>query len=288
MMVDLSIIILSFNTEKLTLKCVSSVLDQYRDYINKDIELVMVDNASTDQTIQSLKKIREIKTVKNKENFGFSKGNNIGAKNSKGKYVLFLNSDTRVEDQGFLSMIRFLEENKRVGILGAKLTNPDGSVQKSAGNFYNLFNLTLTLLGLERFGFVRKLPKKTERVDWVSGGSLMIRRELFLRLGGFDEKIFMYVEDMEFCFRAFKKGFLTFYYPQIRLIHEERGSGNKEFAVLNIYRGILYFYKKHKAGQYFIARIFLSIKALIAYFLGVFTNNSYLKKTYSSALRIAI
>src|SRR5581483_5113544 len=204
----LSIIILSFNTAKLTINCVKSVLTYYKDYLGKEVEVVVVDNASLDNTLDLLRKIKGIKIIKNNENFGFSKGNNIGAKNSTGKYILFLNSDAQVLDDSFIKMSNFLDENPKIGILGGKLVNSNNKVQKSGGNFYNLFNLFASLFGGERMGFVRKFPKKVEPVDWVSGACLLIRKDLFNKLKGFDEKFFMYVEDMDLCFRAKKAGFL--------------------------------------------------------------------------------
>lgn len=287
-MVKLSVIILTFNTQKLTSDCVKFLIQNYKNNIeNNDIEVIVADNSSKDNTVSTIKKIKEIKVVENKENFGFAKGNNLGVKASKGKYLLFLNSDVEVRDNGFLKMIEFMDENLKIGVLGAKLTNVDGSSQPSCGNFYTLLNLIFMLFGFN--SRMRKSPEAIQKVDWVSGASLMIRRDLFENLKGFDENFFMYIEDMELCFRVKKAGFLTYSYPNIKLIHKELGSsGNRGFAILNIYRGILYFYKKHRIFMYPFVKILLSLKALIAIFIGVLTNNTYLKKTYISALRIAV
>lgn len=286
----LSIIILSFNTKKLTLDCVKSALKNYKENISKkEIEIIVVDNNSLDGSVLALNAIKEIKLIKNKNNFGFSKGNNIGAKKAFGKYILFLNSDTEVLDNNFLQMTRFMDENPKIGILGAKLLDKNGYPQKSMGNFYNMFNLFLSLIGLERMGLVKKTSERTEKVDWVSGASLMIRSDLFRKLKGFDEKIFMYMEDVELCFRAKKAGYKTYFYPNINLVHKELGSGNRTFAVLNIYKSILHFYKKHgNFLEFLIAKLLLSLKAFFALVLGILTNNNYLKKTYFSALKIAL
>lgn len=289
-MTKLSIIILSYNTKNLLLKCVQSVIREYGEQIKRDeLELIVVDNDSVDDSVQAIEKIKEVKLIKNRENFGFSKGNNIGARQAKGEYILFLNSDTKVEDQGFLKMVDFLDQNRKIGILGGKLLNSDGSQQLSCGNFYNLFNLTVTLLGGERIGLIRKKFAKIQKVDWVSGASLMIRKKLFEKLNGFDENLFMYMEDMELCFRAKKLGFQTYFYPDIRIVHQELGSSNRAFAVNQIYKGLLYFYKKHKPyWQYLIAKALLIMKALAAVLIGSLTNNNYLKKTYTGALKFAI
>lgn len=289
-MTKLSILILNYNTKDLTVSCVKSVIKQYEKQIkNGEFELMVIDNASTDGSLEAIEKISNIKTVKNKENYGFSKGNNIGGAIALGKYILFLNSDTKIMDRGFLKMIDFMEDNPKVGILGAKLLNTDGTVQPSSEKFYNLMNLVIVLLGGERAGLVRKNPKNLSRVDAISGASMMIRREVFDKLKGFDENLFMYMEDMELCFRARKIGFLTYFFPDIKLIHKELGSGNRTFAINQIYKGILYFYKRHKPyWQYFIVKILLVMKAVIALLIGNLTNNSYLKKTYIGALKLAL
>lgn len=286
----LSIIILNYNTKDLTIKCISSVIKLYHKEIkNKELEIIVVDNASSDGSVQSLGKLKHINLIKNNDNYGFSKGNNIGARKAKGNYILFLNSDTQVQDSGFLKMVDFMENNPKVGILGGKLLNTDGSVQKSAGNFYNILNLLFMLFVVERIGMIRKAPNKPEKVDWVSGASFMIRIDLFKKLSGFDEHFFMYEEDMELCYRAKKLGFDTYFYPDLNLIHKELGSSNREFAVKQIYKGLLYFYKLHKPyWQYLIAKILLFAKAFVAYMIGILSNNNYLKKTYSQALKLSI
>lgn len=290
----LSIIVLSFNTKNLTLKCLKSLVSQYKEYLESgDLEIILADNASKDGTAKEVlnmkNKVLSMKFIQNDKNYGFSKGNNIAAKEASGEHLLFLNTDTEIKDKGFLEMAKFLSDNKNVGILGGRLLNSDGGVQKSAGNFYNLFNLFFVLIGGERVGMVRKAPKKIQAVDWVSGAALMIRADLFRKLKGFDEKIFMYMEDVDLCFRAKEIGFKTYFYSNIKLVHKEHGSSNRTFAINQIYQGLLYFYKKHKPyWQYFVVKGLLIGKALIAVTIGSLMNNNYLKKTYGQALRLAV
>lgn len=290
-MMKLSIVVLSFNTKNLTVKCLKSITSQYKNYLGKEVELILVDNASQDQTIAAVEnlKIPSLKIVQNKENLGFSKGNNEGIKDATGKYLLFLNTDTEVRDQGFLKMIKFLSENEKIGILGGKLKNKDGSDQPSCGSFYTLGNLILMLLGAERFGLLRESPKNVKRVDWVSGACMMVRKDLFKKLSGFDENFFMYIEDMELCFRARKLGRHTYFYPDLNLIHKELGSGNRGFAISQIYKGILYFYKKHQSfWEFLFVKVLLTLKAITALIIGLLTNDAYLKNTYGKALKLAI
>ena len=137
-MIILSIIILSYNTKDLTLRCVESVAKQYeKELEEKRMEIIVVDNDSADDSVSILlglkKKTSNVSIIQNKENVGFAKGCNIGSKAAKGKYVLFLNSDTQVEDDGFIQMVKFLEKSPKVAILGGKLENNNGSIQRSCG-----------------------------------------------------------------------------------------------------------------------------------------------------------
>lgn len=287
---ELSIIILSYNTKDLTLRCIESIISQYKkDLEMKRIEIIVVDNNSSDDSVSAISglllKNFSIKLILNKENAGFGKGCNIGAKAAEGKSILFLNSDTQVLDRGFMQMADFLENNKNIGVLGGKLINPDNTLQPSGGNFYNLWNLFLMLIGGERLGLVRRSAKKKERVDWVSGACMMIKRTLFNNLGGFDEYFFMYIEDMELCFRVRKMGLLTYFYPTIELKHKSLGSSNKTFAIINIYKGILHFYSKHKTYlEYLIAKSLLTLKAIILILVGLLTFNSELRNRYKGAI----
>src|SRR3990167_7283334 len=148
----LSIVILSYNTRDLVIENVSSLQKLYeRELKEKDIEIIVVDNASEKKVIDDIEKeLKEkdgITLIKSGENLGFGKGSNLGAENAKGEFILFLNSDTRTNDKGFLEMAEFLQKNPKVGVLGGRLLNDDGTPQKSAGKFYNLFNVLLMLFG---------------------------------------------------------------------------------------------------------------------------------------------
>ena len=289
-MIKLSIVALSYNTKDLTLACLKSVVSQYKQKLEKkEFEVIVVDNNSSDNSVAEISNLKSqvsnLIIIQNKENLGFGKGCNLGAKSAKGKYVLFLNSDTQVFDRGFLSMADFLDKNSNVAVLGGKLENNDGSIQRSCGKFYNLFNLLIMLLGLERFGFLRSSPNKIQKVDWVSGACMMVRADIFEKLTGFDEKLFMYMEDMEICFRANKLGFVTYFYPNVKLKHKSLGSSNRTFAIINIYKGILYFYSKHKTHlEYLVAKLFLITKAGILILVGLLTFNSELRGRYQKAI----
>lgn len=290
-MPKLSIIILSYNTKDLTISCINSIINLYKKEFNDGkFEIILVDNASSDETVKKVKEhwqnFKQIRVVENKQNFGFSKGNNLGAKKAKGDVLFFLNSDTEIKDSGLLKMIEYLEKHQEVGVLGGKLINIDGTIQRSAGKFFNLWNVFLMLMGMERFGLLRFAKRQESYVDWVSGACMMIKKTLFEKIKGFDEYFFMYVEDLELCFRIKKYGYKTSFYPDIKILHKELGSSNRSFAIINIYKGLLYFYKKHKSKlEYNLIKILLMAKALILIFLGNLTRNNYLSGTYKKAYK---
>lgn len=288
----ISIITLNYKKENLTLSCMESLYVQFKEEFEKDlIELIIVDNASGGDSVKVLqnqiskKKYTNIQLIESNENGGFGKGCNLGATKAKGKYLLFLNNDTVVKDSGILKMAKYLEENGNVAILGGQLRNVDGSLQPSAGAFYTLFKAIMLLLGMQKFGLLDSSPKEISKVDWVKGGLLMIRKNVFEKLKGFDENIFMYTEDMELCYRAKLKGFETYFYPNTYILHAEHGSTNRTFAIVNIYKNLLYFYKKHRNFlEYLILKTLLELKAYLLIITGVLTNNKYLRETYREAL----
>ncbi len=288
----ISIITLNYKKKELTLSCLKSLYDQFRDELEKNLmEVIVVDNASGKEADEikkevESKKYKNSKVIENDQNYGFGKGCNIGAKGAEGEYLLFLNNDTVVKDKSLLEMVNYLNKNQEVSILGGQLKNMDESLQVSSGSFYNLFSATMLLAGLQRLGMVDKSPREIKKVDWVKGGLFMIRRDVFEKLNGFDENIFMYTEDMELCFRAKQKGFLTYFYPFTNVLHEEHGSTNRTFAIVNIYKNLLYFYKKHKSyPEYLILKVLLFTKAYVLILVGILLNNNYLKDTYKQAVK---
>lgn len=288
----LSVITLNYKTKEETLACVDSLYQLYTSECDKkEIEHIIVDNDSQDDSVPFLKKeivkkkYPHVTLIANNENAGFGKGNNVGVKKSKGDYILFLNSDTKVVDRGFLDMVDFLKNHPKAAILGAKLRYPNGKQQLSAWKFYTLPNAFLMLLGLERFGFLTEKTDKTKQVDWVTGACMMVRKDIFEKIGMFDEKIFMYMEDMEICYRAKKAGYDTYYFPSTVVMHQAQGSSNRGFAIINIYKNLLYFYKKHRTpSEYAALKLLLQMKAHVLILYGRLAKKSGFIETYEKAL----
>lgn len=227
-----------------------------------------------------------MRVIANDSNAGFGIGCNIGAKASKGEFILFLNNDTIVEDKGLVKMMEYCKEHPDVAILGGQLRNFDGSLQASTGKFYTLWYVFLLLIGGQRFGFLDRSPEKIEEVDWVKGGLLMIRRDVFEQLKGFDEKIFMYTEDMELCYRAHLAGKKVYFYPNVMVLHKDHASTSKTFAIVNIYKNLLYFYKKHRSEfEFDLLKFLMQTKAILAIGIGKISGKTYLVETYEKALK---
>jgi len=294
-MIDLSIVIVSYNTQKVTEDCIESI---NRSLTNTKIkyEIVLVDNDSRDGSAQALQKIAQNKInqlsySQTGSNLGFGRGNNFGVKKAVGKYILLLNTDTIVLNRAIEKLYNFYIKNeKEVHFLGAKLLNRDLTPQPSACRFFTLpvVFATLLLKG-DYWGLTRSSPDKFCQVDWISGACIMTTKKHYQRLGGFDKNIFMYMEEVDLLYRAKKLGLNTFFYPASQIIHLGSASSNgKTFPILQVYKGFLFFYKKHYSiFHLFALRLILKFKALIAYLIGKIRGNQYLIKTYEEAFKLA-
>ena len=144
----------------------------------------------------------------------------------------------------------------------------------------------LLLLGLQRFGLLDKSPKTIQKVDWVKGGLLMIRKNDFEKLQGLMKTFLCILKIWNLCYRARFSGKNIYFYPDVMVLHKDQGSSSKTFAIVNIYKNLLYFYKKHRSVyEYNLLKLVLLAKAKSLVDVGNITNNSYLKETYSKALQ---
>jgi len=293
--VDLSVIIVSYNTKKITEDCIESINRSLRKTKIK-YEIVVVDNSSHDgsQTMlekKSLSKENHLVYFQTNTNLGFGKGNNFGVKKSKGNYILLLNSDTIVLNRAIEKLFNFYVANeKKVHFLGAKLLNKDLSAQTSVSKFFTLpVVFAALLLKGDYWGLTRSSPNRFKMVDWVSGACIMTKKNLYKKLGGFDKDIFMYMEEVDLLYRAKKKGYDTYFFPKAQIIHlGSASSGGKTFPILQVYRGFIFFYKKHCSLFSLLAlHLILKTKAAAAYIIGKIKNNQYLINTYGEAFKIS-
>jgi len=290
----LSIIIVSYNTRKLLKNCLDSVFKDLKDGSRRLVaEVIVVDNHSRDDSIMMIKRFfPQTKLILNEKNLGFAKANNQGIKKASGEFILLLNSDTVVHPGVLLKMVNFLKSRPGAGAIGPKLLNPDGSNQPSAGCFPTLL-ISAVMLFKEHFKptpQVRGSFAKIKKIDWVMGAAMMIKKKALEEAGSLDENIFMYMEEVELCYRLKKAGWQVYFYPHAEITHLGRASsktGKKE-PILNIYKGLLYFYKKHRTkGELMLLQLMLKIKALLSWLLGVLIGDKYLKETYGQAFSLS-
>lgn len=287
--IDVSIIIVSFNTKKLTEDCLTSTIRSLKESKLR-WEIIVVDNISEDGTREMLKKkFPMVKTILNSENVGFGRGNNQGINAAKGEYILLLNSDTVVLNNAIGKLVSFGRQHPNA-FIGPKLLNPDRSPQSSCGPFFTLPVVFAALfLKGDYIGLTRWSPNRARKVDWVSGACILAPKKLFMQNLLFDEQIFMYMEEIDLLMRAKRMGYATYFYPRSLIVHLGAASSTnkRKGPVLNIYRGFIYLYKKH--GTPFslgMVRTMLKTKAILAWVIGVALGKGLLKETYEEAYRL--
>ncbi len=273
---DLSIVVLSYNTKDLLVDCVKSVIKNTKGI---NYEIIVVDNGSSDGSAEAVSKLK-VKLIRNKENLGFTKGNNQGIKVAQGEYILLLNSDTLISDNSLGGIVHWMNAHLEIGVATCALYNRDGSIQGTGGYFPTLIRV-FSWMTIQDFPFVDLIIKpfqpmkeksfsknldfyaKEQDLDWVTGAFLLTRKKIISDIGGLDEDFFMYGEDVDFCFRVKEKGWKVKYLPQFSIIHYGGASSVREFPLLQEYKSMKIFYKKHYPfWQYPILRLFLKVGAL--------------------------
>jgi hypothetical protein len=250
----------------------------------------MVDNASTDGAVQAVKKTYpQVIVLQNKENVGFGKANNQAIRISKGEAILLLNSDTKVTEGAVDALYKFVQNHPR-SVVGPKLLNLDGSEQTSCGPFFTLPVVFLMLFCKgDALELTRWSPVEVTKVGWVSGACLMASKELFLDGLLFDEKIFMYMDEIDLLYRAKKKGYTVYFMPEASVYHVGSGSSKdkRKTPILNIYKGLMAFYQKHYASwELPILKGMLQSKARIGMWYGSVFRKKDVQETYEEALTL--
>lgn len=283
---QISIIILTYNSSRYISSLLESLTSKYKkEILEKKLEILVADNSSQDDTVELSKKFTAVKTINNGGNFGYAKGNNLASKKAQGEILIFMNPDAKFDSGDMFELTETLED-KKVGIVGGKIIDFHGKNEPSCGKIYTLFNTLCLAFGIEEKVGIRFAPKKEMKVGFVSGAFLAIRRTLFEELHGFDEHYFMYIEDQDLCFRAKKLGYEVVFNPKAVIQHVGEGSSNRTFAVVNIYKGLLYFHKKHMGkASYEIVKSALKAKAILLVSLGKISHNKYLVETYEQAFK---
>lgn len=226
-MIDVSVIIVSWNTRDLLRQCLHSV---YRESTGIGIEVIVIDNASTDGSADMvLREFPQVVLVRNSDNRGFAAANNQGLAIAQGRHVLLLNPDTVVLERAIQKSIAFAEKHHTAGVVGVRNNDAEGRLTKNCFLFASVFNLMISTLGMHR-AFPNNRVCGRERLSWwnylddrrvdvVAGCYMLVRREALEDVGGLDESYFMYGEEMDWCWRFKRAGWEVWYHCDAAIIH---------------------------------------------------------------------
>jgi GT2 family glycosyltransferase len=277
-MCDISFIIVSWNVRELLKRAVQAILD---DTSEPEIEIIVVDNASHDGTVEMLRAEfastrlstgPKVRVLANKENVGFTRGNNQGLEIAQGRFLFLINPDTQIQRGATRALLEFMDapENARVGIVGPQLVYADGSLQSSRRRFPKFSTALFESTKLEQWFPRSKLitdyrllntdDSAIQDVDWLVGAAMFVRREVYEQIGGLDERFFMYSEELDWCYRTKQAGWRVVYFPHARVLHHEAKSSEQVLAQRDIYfhsSKVRYFKKHHGALQGELLRYFL-------------------------------
>lgn len=248
------------NNKQLLDMCLSSI---YKNTKEISFEIVVIDNVSSDGSVEMVReKYPKVKIIENKLPLGFSENHNQVLKRFSSRYVVILNDDTILLNDAFDKMVKFMDMHNDVGILGCKIFSRDMSLQFSARKFPSL-DIKILAAGMFHNTFLgRFFPNNqftkeyllltwehndTREVDWVSGCCMMIRKETIDEIGVLDEQFFMFVEDVDFCFRAKKNNWLVFYLHTAEILHFGGQSTSRKPVkmIIEHHKSMYKFYKKH-------------------------------------------
>jgi GT2 family glycosyltransferase len=248
MMTDLSILVVNWNTRDLLSQCLQSIYDTTHTLAYR---IIVVDNASTDGSQAMVRqRFPQVCLVENDQNVGFARANNQALAVSRGRYSLLLNSDTVVLPHAMEKMVQFADAHPDAGIVGCRLLNEDGSLQKSWASFPTLWS---EVLG--RNFRIRRLVERNPlvyEVDWVGGACMLVRPGAVDEVGLLDVSFFMYSEETDWCFRMRQRGWKVYYLADAEIVHLGGGSASRRNVaqLVRLYENkIRFFYKHYGAWQ---------------------------------------
>ncbi len=263
--IDVSIVIVSWNTEQLLHVCLASIV---QSVTATNYEIIVVDNGSSDASVEMVaREFPDVRLLVNPRNTGFAAANNRGVYQALGRYFLLLNSDTVVLPGALEAMVRYMDAHPRVGALGPRLLLQDQSIQISAHDFPRLDHDAVVLLEVKHWPLIGDLARRyaqrsfepqhqeTREVDWVIGACLLLRREAVAQAGSLDEGYFFFFEEPDLCYRLRKRGWSTVYLSGAEIIHYGGQSRARIPAVSELwyYRGLLRFYRLHATQVRYLA-----------------------------------
>lgn len=272
--------------------------------MNKDgqSEVIVIDNASSDSSVEMLEKeFPNIDLVRNKENLGFAAANNIGLKKAHGDFILLLNSDTSMSESTLEMLFSVASDESEAGVIGPKLIFPNGKLQQSLGFFPTLIKIFAWMTFIDDVPFLSTFIKpyhvtdksfysRRRNVDWVSGACLLVKKNVIKKAGYLDDKIFMYAEEVEWCFRIKRAGFDILYIPSIKVVHHKGASGmGNEAGIIEEFNSLEYIYKKHFPNwQQIPLKLLLKFGSLLRILVfGIIGGNPRRFSQYVKAFKVA-
>ena len=270
---NLSIVIVNYKNSATLRDCLDSI---YKTTHDLEFEVIVIDNYSRDEGLSAIKEeFSQVCFIENKTNLGFAKANNKAAEIARGEHLLFLNPDTRLTENAIQTMVDRLKPDSTTGVLGPKVLDNDGSLQYSCRTFptvwtglFNRYSLLSMIFPNNRFTSQYLMKdfdhNDTHEVDWVSGCCMMVRKSVFQSIGGFDEKYFLFNEDVDLCHTMKHHGYKTLYYPQAKIYHAITTSNHKvpQNIILKRHLGMSHYIEKHFIGNPILGFV---IHAMIAF-----------------------
>jgi len=260
---DVSVVIVNYNVKEFVQNLLHSLEKATRSI---KAEIIIVDNASDDGSVELIsEKFPDVKLVASKVNLGFGKANNVGFRMAQGKYIFILNPDTLVQEDTLEKLIAFFERTPEAGMIGCKILNPDGTLQLACRRgFPSPWTSFCKVTGLSslfpksrlfaKYNLTYLDEDQIAEVDALSGSCMLMRKDVYDKIGGFDEQFFMYGEDLDLCYRVQKAGYKVFYVPETKIIHY-KGESTKRSSLDEtkvFYGAMSLFVKKHFSSSFLL------------------------------------
>jgi len=244
-MPQLSVIIVSYHSEALLRQCLQSL----ETHMDVSYEIILVENHPQSDLSEIKQMFTYVTVIYNSENTGFGGGNNLGVTHANGEYLLFLNPDTRMQSGRVSQLITQFQDNDRIGSIGCALMHNTDTIQPHQyGRFVTLRNLLTQSFAFPQTVCTPSQIPEWQSVKWHSGGAFICPKAVFEEIGGFDERFFLYFEDMDLCARLYESGYACFWTWCTQIYHEEGGTQKENFRMKRRYYASQRMYVRKHSG----------------------------------------
>ncbi len=301
---DCTIIILSFNVKDITDKCIrdaKAAMHFSQKRIKNRIVIIVVDNGSSDGTVEMVKKkYKDVILVALRKNMGVAYGYNAGMKRAKTPYILLINSDTLLKTSTLVDSLLYMNMHVKCDVATGIVISPNEKFRGIGGYLPTPFKTVRWLLGFENLPFFSQFMKriyadkkdftKEQQIEWIPTCFFFLKKEVFKKTHGHDEKMFLYMEDLEWCKRIYDKKMKIYYAPSIQATHLGGASTSKKTDVSYLFLlqrnvdGLVYFHKKHYPKTVWLIKIFLKFGCKIRGLFYTMTNNKTKAFAYTHVL----